>query len=201
MSSSLLAFSPLPEEPYNIQVGDKYIFIMTSNDTTEPYLSSAGKEYKFRGLYYNDGSVTPVWTISFYSFDRSIYISDDGVYLVYKSHRWVGYNAYTESMIEFYKNGKLIKKYTVYDLIDSKDKTPYGMSWYKDYKIEDNIVILTTLENNKFVFDISTGDLLSKVSLNEEESTEWELSTYILAIFLLLVISVVVYIFIKKRKK
>ena len=100
--------------------------------------------------------------------------------------------------MQFNKKGKLLKKYTVFDLIDSKDKTPPSLNWYKNYKREDNIVTLTTQESNKFIFDINTGNLLLKVSLNEKENTKWKLSTYIIGIFSLMVIGLGVYIYIKK---
>src|SRR5919201_540577 len=60
----------------------KFLFVMLP----PPYLRREFEpdKYPASGLYPNDGSTRPIWTVEWYSWGRDVDISGDGVHLV----RW-----------------------------------------------------------------------------------------------------------------
>jgi len=165
------AFSPLPEESYIKEINDDYVFIMIGKDSSEPLLSSTGLEYKKPGLYSTDGSVEPIWTINFYTWDGAVYISQDGQYFVHKAFRMTGYEQYTSEIIAFYKNGERLSLYTKYDLIENFEGNPPGgrTSWTNNTIITDETVTILTIEDYKYIISTQTGEIISKEYIKSAE--------------------------------
>jgi hypothetical protein len=162
--SLVLADSPLPPpKSYSKIVGKgQYIFIMLA-DSQKETISSSGKPYLYSGLYRNDGSTKPLWTVKWYKY--GVIISSDGKYLI-----TLGSNLMrdgNDEALAFYENGKLLKRYTVSELILSTRIMPPTAShflWRKDstLKFDDKKgeLSINTYYFNKYVFNVRTGEIV-----------------------------------------
>lgn len=79
------------------------------------------------------------------------------------------------SVIKFYEKGKIIKKYSIPELlkeVKSGDFTSEGFQWSSDYyqsgKVNyvSNILYVVTKEDIRIVFDMKTGKIISKEPLD-----------------------------------
>jgi len=138
------------------------------------------------GLYYNE---TPLRNI--YYFDESFYelnaylhevvmfCSNDGVYVAHIP--WAelpeygsGESQTSGKAVLIYKNGVLLKSYTVGDLIENERKLSFSVShvnWEdsnkREFDAESNILTLTTLDKRVLRLDITTGE----ISADKEKNT------------------------------
>lgn len=131
---------------------------------TEYLNNKAGQEYPFSGLYLNDGSVTPLWTVKWYAFNTIPHI--EGKYLV-RMGPWA--SNVNQLAVAFYENGKLIKEYMIKDLVGNSDKLARTVShffWRKDVNMnqESKKLRIKTLTDETYIFDIQTGDIIDKES-------------------------------------
>ena len=153
-------FATLPPfESYQRVVGDgKYVFVMLYEHSA-PLMSSSGKQYPSSGMYLADGSNVPIWTVDGYWFAGGLFISSDGDHLVR-----AGILA-PETAVEFYEQGKLLKRYTVADLVKDAERLPprstSHIKWEKNISFDETLDKLTivTIDEQKYVFDVKTGNL------------------------------------------
>lgn len=102
----------MPSSYQKIVSNNKYIFIMLAS---EPLMSSAGLRYHSSGLYKNNGSNRPIWTVDWYA--STVYVSSDGKHLA-KMGEWPSLNDKgipdTQQLaVAFYENGELVKHYPI----------------------------------------------------------------------------------------
>src|SRR5947208_2104264 len=79
------AFKPAPPQSYSVVTKDgRFVFVML---TTKDFVSVDSREgaalrgkYQRSGLYRNDGTVNPLWTVDWYSW--RVFPASDGVHLV-----------------------------------------------------------------------------------------------------------------------
>ncbi len=70
--------------------------------------SASGKPYPESGLYRNDGSIEPLWTVSWYGSD--VFVSDNG----YNLARLFSHStSHDELVVAFYKSGESLAEYRV----------------------------------------------------------------------------------------
>lgn len=120
-------------------------------------------QYPASGLYRNDGSNTPIWTVDWYA--QWVFVHPDGEHLV-RMGRWPRYKGdsqgnliYDELAIAFYNNGNETISYTVQDLVVSPESLPRTVShyeWRKQISLDEPKGILTveTWTGEKYQFDI-----------------------------------------------
>ena len=98
---------------YTAETADKkYILVMRDSD---PYRDDyfVGDRYKQSGMYLNDGSTTPIWTVDC---KQRVYLPSDGKHIIRLGR--LPYSAtYREDAFTFTAEGKDIKTYQTRDLI------------------------------------------------------------------------------------
>ncbi len=148
----------------------KYVFVMLAPAKWRQF-GKLHYKYPKSGLYLNNGSRTPLWTVDWYEFD--VEISSDGQYLV----RWGTWprfgDKYETLALAFYNNGKLIRQYRVKDLVANPKYLPFSIShyqWLRDKSFNDKNKRLTVVTykgwgspgseykaGKKYIFDIKSG--------------------------------------------
>jgi hypothetical protein len=117
-----------------------------------------------------DGNFKELWkTSGWYSFEA--FLSDDGQYLV-RMGPWNGGHEPKKGdlAVAFYKNGKLLKEYSVVDLVKDKSKIQATVSHYfwldramgpgAGPGLEwDNVFHLKTIDGIMYQFDATTGEI------------------------------------------
>ena len=172
--SALTAFGdkPIPPHSYTIVSADgRYIFVMmaprSENDENfRPQEKSTEalkirKKYPASGLYLNDGSTVPLWTVDWYA--TAVLLPSDGVHLIRKGP-WVSTSS--DEALTFFASGKELKAYKVKDLVSFTSLLPHSVShfeWEKSIELDNERLILTvtTLHYDKFEFDVTTGEIRS----------------------------------------
>lgn len=149
---------------YSINVGnEKYIFIMLGDGDLR---SKNGDQFNKSGLYNNDGSIKPLWTVDFYTYQA--YLTTNGKYLV-EMGPWaklINDKPDTSSVaFALYENGKKFKTYNVSDFISYTnllDKSVSHYEWLKEIKFNKDkgeLKILTSLYDY-YVIDVKTGKVI-----------------------------------------
>ncbi len=154
--------------------GGKYVFVMirpiSAEDETRGEDEASSQEiralrrtYTQSGLYRDDGSTTPLWTIDWS--EASVDVASDGVHLV-RHAGWPLWDADREA-VSFFANGKLIRSYKIKDLVGhpkSLERSAFEIYWCRDQKFDDSKLTYTidTAEVKRFVFDVTTGEIISR---------------------------------------
>jgi hypothetical protein len=153
---------------------EKYVFVMRSPLSFQPLycrVTRAEAEeilatYPSSGLYRNDGSRKPLWTVDRYMY----YVSpaSDGIHLVVQGGQAPRAISFSEAMaVQFYAEGRLLRSYTVAALVDapqwSFSHSMNWVSWYEEDNFDDDNLqySIRTWDGNHFVFDVRTGEILS----------------------------------------
>jgi hypothetical protein len=180
-SSPVRADSPVDPWTYTVvSPGGKYLFVMLSPLLAEDELrrnpNGAGNEirrtHSQSGLYRNDGSTVPLWTVDWYAF--GVKVASDGVHLI-RPGPWTDTGprgspltpALNGEAISFFANGQLLRTYRINELVDDPEQLQRSVShvrWEKDGQFDDGRMeyTLTTLDGNRFVFDVRTGAIVSE---------------------------------------
>lgn len=119
-----------------------------------------GQVYPASGLYPNDGSTTPLWTVEW---EGSACPSRNGRHLV-REGSWP--NTYDDLAVAFYDSGKLIKKYAISELVRQPELLPHSVShffWCQESSFDDEAQTFTlrTLLDEIYVFDITSGAIIN----------------------------------------
>ncbi|HEX8231501.1 MAG TPA: hypothetical protein VF826_19640 [Chloroflexia bacterium] len=160
-----------PHDYTEVTANGQYILVMLSDNARGEYnqtgFTGADEDirakYPQAGLYKNDGSTTPLWTIDWYSF--GVELSSDGQHLVqYGSWPWKG--DYDELALAFHESGKPRTQYSVADLVTFPWTLPSSVShyrWLKHSSFDDAKAQLhiETENGEKYVFDVRTGQVVS----------------------------------------
>jgi hypothetical protein len=157
------AFADTPARPHDfkrVTENKEYVFVMLaplgrSNDGSE-----IRRVYKQSGLYKNDGSTTPRWTVDWYAFE--VFPSSDGEHLI-RMGPWAG--STDQLALSFHRNGKEIKNYRIKDLVHDNSKLKHTVShffWKSELKYDDKeaVLFLKTIDNQAYRFSAKTGEIL-----------------------------------------
>jgi hypothetical protein len=119
--------------------------------------SESGQDYSASGLYPNNGTVVPRWTVDWYAGET--HVSRDGRFLV----RVESFPSdYTEVVLAFYDRGKLLREFAVGDLVSRPEvlqRTVSHFLWLDGVDLRDTTqtLRLRTLPGEAHTFDITTG--------------------------------------------
>jgi hypothetical protein len=149
----------------------KYVFVMIAPIAVEQdgiYLRNENRiaaqkirsKYQVSGVYLNDNSNAPLWTVDWYA-HRTL-IASDGMHLI-SLGPWAQ-NPSTEAFTLF-ENGKQLCSYRVGDLVDTTFTLPHSVShfiWDESVRLDDEkrIIEIVTLNKDRHVFDYTTGKRL-----------------------------------------
>jgi len=153
------AWDILGEEPsfYETRVFDSEISFDQWNDSLRKHFSLR-KKYPCSGLYKNDGSITPLWTVSWYG---DVYLLPDGEHLIRKGpwNKKESRSTFAGLAVAFYKNGFEVAKYSVDDLVKDTSAIQFSVSHYQwedeeRFDRETGLLFIRTLDHQKYTFDI-----------------------------------------------
>jgi len=167
------AFSPSYPQSYKKVTKDgKSVFVMLAHQYLTPESKKINERYPRSGLYPNDGSKTPLWTVGRYIFD--IQMSSDGVYFFEFGWEQKLGDKGESVAVEFYEKDKSLCRYLIKDLVPRPEAMPIipygnadGYSWVKSSVFDDvnNRLTVETIEGEdcpirKYIFDITTGEII-----------------------------------------
>ena len=158
-----------PQEYTRVTRNKKFVFVMLPPKPFDKY-GTLKTRYPASGLYPNNGSNKPLWTVPWYEFD--VDVASDGKHLV----RWGPWprtgDRFDTLALAFYENGREIKRYRVRDLVARPEALPRTVSHYhwlegKTFDDRGGRVGVTTLQRHdpatgvrylrKYVFDLASG--------------------------------------------
>jgi hypothetical protein len=161
-----------PSSFSTVSANGKYLFVMIAPvqpekdgvDLRAEYrqeVRSIRAKYLVSGLYRNDSSAAPLWTVDWYA--HSVLVASDGIHLVRRGP-WAE-NSSTEAF-SFFENGKVIRSYKVGALVDTTLTLPHTVShfyWEKSMSLDDSsrMLFVTTLNKDQYAIDITTGNVIS----------------------------------------
>jgi hypothetical protein len=176
-----LAESPMPIQSYKkLTPNNQFVFVMLAPDSeeTEVILSALSEEraasirelrrmYGRSGMYCNDGSTEPLWTVDWYA--PRVDLTDDGVHLVRTN----------EGAVRFYANGRLLRLYWGEELAPNAQRlvsmTGIYLMWRKESQLSGKFeYTITTLDGNRFLFDVRSGEIVTEPLSPEVESESSE---------------------------
>ena len=183
--SPALADSPARPFSYKRVVpGGKYVFVMIApktpeedarpfNEETAAGIREIRRLYTRSGLYRADDATEPLWTVDWYA--DEVEAASDAVHLV-RHGPWPMFTRDgsarsgpdgDQEALSFFASGRLLRTYQIRELVDAPGRLPRSVShftWREDGRLDDSRseYTLTTLDGNQFVFDIRTGEIVSK---------------------------------------
>ena len=169
-----------PPESYKKTSADgTYVFVMLAPDADRDSGKELRETYKQSGLYKNDGSAKPLWTVDWYS--RTAFVANDGVHVV----RFAGPHTYAERLnpdraqrvltaadlknesVSIVAKGKLVKEFTIGNFVDDVKALPKSVTffrWSKLVRINDDKgqLEIETLDGNRVKVELATGKIAEK---------------------------------------
>lgn len=116
--------------------------------------------YPCSGLYRNDGSDTPLWTVNWYAF--WVFVHPDGKHLI-RMGRWPRFDdRYDELAVAFYRNGNELEKFTIQDLVANPKLLPRSVShyeWRKDVAFDEKSGILHIETETGELYDFNVFEM------------------------------------------
>jgi len=162
INSSASGDSPTRKYSYTkVTKNNKYILVMLRPWARQFVDPKTGKIYKHSGLYKNDGSSTPLWTINWFA--RTVIPDSDGKHLV-RFGPWA--SSTYDLAVSFYKEGKQINSYRVRDLVKDESKLRRTVSHFfwkvtSEYKEKEKILNVKTVDGQEYNISIANGFIQS----------------------------------------
>ncbi len=176
---------PVPGGFVFVMLGDPEVEAKTPADAQAKFAALRAK-YPRTGLY-KDGSGEPVWAIEDgrYAPYDNVYPSADGVHLVRLDGDWWREKDFTggraklpaeevqkqldSPAVSFFADGKLLKQYTVREVIANPDalpQTPKYVLWSSGGVLNEPTgrFVLITQDSHRLTFDFRTGELISRAA-------------------------------------
>lgn len=171
-----LAVADTPARPASykqVSADGRFVFVMLNPFPADADNDELRQTYSKSGLYKNDGSADPLWAVDWYC--DQVEVASDGVHLV-RHGPWpslskqpsgpVGPTELGQEAVSFFANGKLLRTYSIGELVSDPDRLPRSWShfrWRESGSLNDVSLeyTLTTKDGNTFVFDLTTGATVS----------------------------------------
>ena len=180
--------SPAPPSTYTeVSANGKFIFVMLPresmteelkryNEKHQKVVKDIRERYSKSGMYRNDGSNQPLWTVDPLDWWAGVKITDDGLQAIGQGH-WSNLshqmsNATHEDLkqiaFSIYGNGKLIRSFMINELVDNPKLMRASVShfeWLRKSKIvnDKHQYEIDTYDGNHIIFSLETGAILSKI--------------------------------------
>lgn len=183
-----LAGLPGPPRSYILPADDgRHLLVMLSPvslaaDQGNRCVLSDGREVELRSHFpssgmYEIGSTEPLWTVDWYNERHVTCLSEDGRYAVAINEWGAGYTHQPITLewgVRFYDRGRLIRERQVAELVDFPSLMPWTSSgWHALWidesmfgpKLQGHDLVLWTSTRERYVFDVTTGDIRSEFRL------------------------------------
>ena len=127
-------------------------------------------KYPQSGLYRNDGSITPLWTLPYWSYwseQREVYIAPDGRHVIFANNWNSGFDL--EGMATFYDQDGQLGRYTVPELtsclyLKCLLRGGYPRRTSSVFDPDSLRYSVSTHHGERYVFDAGTGRLIEHSS-------------------------------------
>ena len=154
---------------------DQYVLVMVS---PLPLDEDAGHEafdareirniretYSQSGLFPNDGTTTPLWTLPYHNWTHEVFIGPDGQHLIIADDDWFQSHGH---VVTFYSNGNELASYSITDLLSSTYlRMPILRRIDGGAMTFDTDALTFTSRTNQggaFVFDVTSGKIVRRSS-------------------------------------
>jgi hypothetical protein len=159
---SSFADTPAPTRDFKKTAGE-YVFVMLGPRDGDRFVQQVPEirnVYKQSGLYRNDDSNTPLWTVDWYT--REVFANSDGEHLV---AIWSERSSIEAPAVSFYRNGRELKSYRIKDLVRSESQLRRSVTflhWMADVTYHDKggLLLLRTTDHRIHRFSVRTGEIL-----------------------------------------
>lgn len=180
-------------EPYSYvkpAPGGRFVFVQLGDPAKEAEAPADARrqfadlraKYPATGLYPTDSSA-PVWTVDGYAPTDNVFLTSDGVHLVRLEGTWwrtkdfptqgrrlpadVEAAQLAGPAVSFFAHGKLLKQYTLTDLIEAPASLPHSpehVLWAAGGAVNEDTrrFVQFTQDRQMNVFDYTTGERLEK---------------------------------------
>lgn len=164
-----------PSTHATISANQQFVFVMIPPIPLSEELRFWNEEYgaKIRriraqhdvsGMYQNDGTSKPLWTVDWYAYDVEIF--SDGVHVV-RHGPWA--SKVTDEALTFFAQGRPLRTHSVADLVRDTRRLQRSVShfdWSIDSQLDDDGLryTLLTVDHRCYVFDATTGEIISETS-------------------------------------
>jgi len=162
-----------------VSANGKYVFVMISPlpklDASVAESKAIRAKYAKSGLYKNDGSVEPLWTVDWYRY--KVDVASDGEHVV-RHGNWpereggfenpsVSKEELKQEAVSFFAKGKLLRQYSIVELIDEPKNLKVSVShfeWRKNSQYSDDKrqFEVVTQDGNRILFDVTTAKIIEK---------------------------------------
>lgn len=168
-----------PRSYRKVTLDGSFVFVMLAPyPSTEEVVASRDPEvrairelYEESGLYPNDGSDTPIWTVDWY--EDVVELARDNEHLIrtntspYFDRTNLSPTRYERVVLSFYDRGKLLRSFRVDELIADPWLLPHSVSHYQwlNRKVFDEANLhyeVWTQEGSWFEFDAATGQIVAQ---------------------------------------
>ena len=172
--SQASAYKPAPPASHATTSPDgQHVFVILSHETMkeeltrfneqwQPKIRAIREKWSKSGMYRNDGSTEPLWTVDWHAYQ--VDVPSGGEYVVrYTSG---GYYWKSNPAVAFYRRGELLRSYEIGDLVSVPFVIDHG-DWLADHTLDDSAgtVRVNSETGDRFVFDVRTGEIVSSFRL------------------------------------
>jgi hypothetical protein len=164
MFGQAFADSIAPPKDYKVVTeNSEFVFIMLVPEQSVRWATlnpDIRNTYSKSGLYRNDGSNTPLWTIDWYAY--SVMPVSDGIHMI-RSGPWA--SSMDDLAFAFYRNGQELKSYKVKDQVKREWLLPRSVShftWRDKVEYQEskgNLYVSTLGVGHSYNFSITTGEI------------------------------------------
>ena len=163
MFGQAFADSIAPPKDYKVVTeSSEFVFIMLVPEQSVRWATlnpDIRNTYSESGLYRNDGSNTPLWTIDWYAYD--VIPVSDGIHMI-RPGPWASNRG--QLALAFYRNGQEVKSYKISDLVKG-GRLPHTVShftWRDKVEYQEskgNLYVSTLGAGHSYNFSITTGEI------------------------------------------
>jgi len=165
------AYKPATPRTYqSLSADGLFVFVMISpeslseevrhfRDDIQVEIRAIRSKFSKAGMYRNDGSQEPLWTVDWYAYQVDVPAGGEHV-IRYNSGGWYWMN---HPQLAFYRRAELIRAYEMSDLVATTVYLNHG-GWLASATLDDqtHTVAVTTKTFDRYTFDVHTGEMTSR---------------------------------------
>lgn len=153
----------------------QYVLVMVSSPLFDEEIAPPDPEtariratYKQSGLYRNDGSTSPIWTIPFKDVTHEVFLGPQGKYLMLAHDGGSEWSGHLGHFVTFYSDGKELASYSGDDLFSLVEWSlpNVARSEYDNLAFDPQRMTFTVFGSQgvRIVFDVTSGQVIRHVS-------------------------------------
>ncbi len=196
MLTPLLAFADteaMQRSYISPSANNKFIFVMIASVDIESDGISYGDEgkkeakrirakYPSSGMYLNDGSTNPLWTVDWYS--NSVIVASDGNHIIRRG-RWA--TTLSNEAFTIFKQNNVVRSYKIGDLVATElllPHTAHNFEWEEAMSLNNynHTLFVSTLSKERYIFDFFTGETIS----SEKPVRTWIILSGVIIMFVII---------------